>query len=237
MKNYIIVAVVLIIAFLSIYFLLKNRDSIGKEVNNVGTNLTNPVNDKVDLSSENNKNNTKENITKNNDTKKMNQEITSATINTNMGNIVVEFYSKDAPNTVANFVKLAGSGFYNNVKFHRVIKGFMIQGGDPLTKDDSKMSMWGTGGPGYSFPDEINTSAEIYKTGYKRGVLAMANSGPNTNGSQFFIMHADYPLPPLYAIFGRVVSGLEVVDKIANTKTDAGDRPTSPIIINSITLK
>jgi hypothetical protein len=167
MKNYIIVAVVLIIAFLSIYFLLKNRDSIGKEVNNVGTNLTNPVNDKVDLSSENNKNNTKENITKNNDTKKMNQEITSATINTNMGNIVVEFYSKDAPNTVANFVKLAGSGFYNNVKFHRVIKGFMIQGGDPLTKDDSKMSMWGTGGPGYSFPDEINTSAEIYKTGYK----------------------------------------------------------------------
>lgn len=237
MKNYIIVAVVLIIAFLSISFLLKNRDSIGNQVNNVGTSLTTPVNEKASpvLGEENSK--PIENITNNKDTKKMDKEITSATINTNMGNIVVEFYSKDAPNTVANFVKLAGSGFYNNVKFHRVIKGFMIQGGDPLTKDDSKMSMWGTGGPGYSFPDEINTSAEIYKTGYKRGVLAMANSGPNTNGSQFFIMHADYPLPPLYAIFGKVVSGLEVVDKIANTKTDAGDRPTSPIIINSITLK
>jgi cyclophilin family peptidyl-prolyl cis-trans isomerase len=129
-------------------------------------------------------------------------------------------------------------GFYNGIKFHRVIKGFMIQGGDPLTKDDAKMDMWGTGGPGYKFADEIDAKSTLYtKGGYAKGTVAMANSGPNTNGSQFFIMTEDYPLPPLYTIFGYVVSGQDVVDKIANVKTGPSDRPISPVIINSVTIK
>lgn len=161
----------------------------------------------------------------------------NATFHTNKGDITVEFYSKDAPKTVENFTKLAKDGFYNGVRFHRVIKGFMIQGGDPLSKDNSKMAYWGTGGPGYSFADEINANSELYKIGYKKGILAMANSGPNTNGSQFFIMHVDYPLPPLYTIFGKVVAGGDVVDKIANVKTGQNDRPIDPVTITGITLK
>jgi len=168
--------------------------------------------------------------TDNNQTKTM----TTATINTNMGNITIELFEHDAPNTTANFIKLAKAGFYDGVKFHRVIKGFMIQGGDPLSKDDGKMSMWGTGGPGYSFNDEIDAQSDLYKTGYKKGIVAMANSGPNTNGSQFFIMTEDYPLPPLYTIFGRVTSGQDVVDKIAGVATGPNDRPIESVIMNSI---
>ncbi len=168
----------------------------------------------------------------------LNNKIMNATIHTSKGDITIEFFDKEAPNTVANFIKLAKSGFYDGIKFHRVIKGFMIQGGDPLTKDNSKMAFWGTGGPGYSFADEINTKSDLYaKAGYLKGIVAMANSGPNTNGSQFFIMTENYPLPPLYTIFGKVDSGQDVVDAIANVKTGAGDRPVTPITINSITLK
>ncbi len=162
----------------------------------------------------------------------------NATLKTNKGSITIEFFDKEAPKTVANFVKLANDGFYNGIKFHRVIKGFMIQAGDPLTKDDSKKDYWGTGGPGYKFADEIEPKSDLYaKMGYAKGVVAMANSGPNTNGSQFFIMHEKYPLPPLYTIFGRVTSGQDVVDKIANVATGAGDRPLEPIVIESVTLK
>ena len=168
---------------------------------------------------------------------KVTKEMTTAIIETTKGNITVEFFDKDAPNTVANFIKLASAGFYDGIKFHRVIKGFMVQAGDPLTKDDSKMSMWGTGGPGYQFADEINPNSELYKTGYKRGIVAMANSGPNTNGSQFFIMHQDYPLPPSYTIFGRVTSGLDVVDAIATTPTGANDRPVAAVIIKNVSVQ
>ena len=160
----------------------------------------------------------------------------TATLHTNKGDIQVEFFEKDAPNTVANFVKLSKEGFYDGMKFHRVIKGFMIQGGDPNSKDDSKKDIWGTGGPSYKFADEINKNSALYQTGYKKGILAMANSGPNTNGSQFFIMHQDYPLPPLYTIFGHVVAGQDVVDSIANSATDEKDRPLSPVVINSISI-
>lgn len=151
------------------------------------------------------------------------------TLDTNYGTIVFETYDNDAPNTVKNFVTLAEKGFYNGVTFHRVIKGFMIQGGDPSGN--------GTGGPGYKFNDELNPNTESYKAGYKRGVVAMANAGPNTNGSQFFIMHADYPLPNAYTIFGKVVSGLDVVDKIANVQTGANDKPVSPVVMNKVTVK
>ena len=169
------------------------------------------------------------------------EKIMNAILRTNKGDIVIEFFVEQAPNTVANFIKLAKEGFYNGIKFHRVIKGFMIQGGDPLSKDNAQINLWGTGGPGYAFVDEINLKSDLYsKTGYKKGIVAMANSGPNTNGSQFFIMTENYSLPPLYTIFGQVVSGQEVVDKIANVKTiQPGilDRPVDAVVLESVSLK
>jgi cyclophilin family peptidyl-prolyl cis-trans isomerase len=175
-------------------------------------------------------NNTK---TENNSTKKFMNKIT---MTTNKGVIVLQLNPKIAPQTVENFEKLASSGFYNGVKFHRVIKGFMIQGGDPNSKDNNAINTWGMGGPGYKFADEIFDAA-TYQKGYKRGILAMANSGPNTNGSQFFIMHADYPLPPSYTIFGQVLTGLDTVDSIANTQTVANDRPAEDIVILKVAVE
>ncbi len=144
-------------------------------------------------------------------------------IQTSKGDITIELFNNDAPKTVANFLTLVNKGFYDNVIFHRVISGFMIQGGDPTGT--------GRGGPGYQFADELDPKAASYQAGYVRGTVAMANSGPNTNGSQFFIMHQDYPLDHNYTIFGRVVTGLEVVDAIATSKTDATDRPLEEIKI------
>jgi len=174
-------------------------------------------------------------ITQNNS--QIKKSMDTVLLKTNFGNIELTLLGSDAPKTVENFVKLAQSGFYDGVRFHRVIKGFMIQGGDPLSKDLAQSARWGTGGPGYQFADEIDPSSALYKEGYKRGVLAMANSGPNTNGSQFFIMHADYPLPPNYTIFGRVVSGIETVDKIANNPTDRNDRPIKEVVIEKMEVK
>lgn len=154
-----------------------------------------------------------------------------AILKTNHGDITIEF-SADVPNTVANFKQLASEGFYNGTKFHRVIKGFMIQGGDPLTKDDSMMARWGTGGPGYQFADEIhaNNRNEI-------GTISMANAGPNTNGSQFFINVANNNfLDSKHTVFGKVVAGMDVVTNIENTTTGAGDRPAEAVVIESITL-
>jgi cyclophilin family peptidyl-prolyl cis-trans isomerase len=158
-------------------------------------------------------------------------------LHTSKGDITVKLYTKDVPKTTANFLKLAGEKFYDGVRFHRVIKGFMIQGGDPQSKDDALAARWGTGGPGYQFADEIDTTSPIYQKGYKRGILAMANAGPNTNGSQFFIMHKDYGLPPAYTIFGEVISGLEVVDAIAESPVGESDRPLTPITITSAEVK
>jgi len=164
--------------------------------------------------------------------KKMEQKNVNVTINTNMGAIGLELYTKDAPNTVDNFVKLAKEGFYDGVKFHRVIKDFMIQGGDPLTKDASKKSAWGTGGPGYKFNDEINSHLLV------KGSIAMANSGANTNGSQFFIVTAESTpwLDGKHTNFGAVVSGMETVMNIDKTQTDGNDRPISDVVIKSIII-
>ncbi len=150
------------------------------------------------------------------------------TIKTNMGEIRFVTYDADAPNTVNNFITLAKKGFYDGIIFHRVIDGFMIQGGDPTGT--------GTGGPGYVFNDELNSQTDSYKEGYKKGVVAMANAGPNTNGSQFFIMVVDYPLPNNYTIFGKVISGQDVVDAIVKTKTGPNDRPVSPIVMEKVTI-
>ncbi len=143
------------------------------------------------------------------------------TLKTNHGDIELELFVEDSPKTVANFVNLAQSGFYNGTKFHRVIPDFMIQGGDPFSKDDD-WSNDGFGGPGYVFEDEINRHKLV------RGVLAMANSGPNTNGSQFFIVTAEATpwLDGLHTAFGRVVNGMEVVDKIEQLPRNQNDHPT-----------
>lgn len=149
-------------------------------------------------------------------------------IETNKGDITLELFSSDAPKTVENFITLANKGFYDGVIFHRVISGFMIQGGDPTGT--------GTGGPGYKFADELNSSTESYQRGYVRGTLAMANAGPNTNGSQFFIMHQDNDLPHKYTIFGKVVSGLETVDAIAAVDVNVNDKPLEDVIIKKVTV-
>jgi cyclophilin family peptidyl-prolyl cis-trans isomerase len=150
-----------------------------------------------------------------------------AVLKTDYGNIQIDLNTKDTPITSNNFIFLARNKFYDGTIFHRVIKGFMIQGGDP--KGD------GTGGPGYKFEDEKFVGE------YTRGTVAMANSGPNTNGSQFFIMHQDYQLRKNYVIFGHVTSGIDVVDKIASaevTQSFGGEnsKPTSPVKIQSVEI-
>ncbi len=146
-----------------------------------------------------------------------------ATLETNHGEIVIEFDADRSPQTVNNFVFLARDGFYDGVVFHRVIENFMIQGGDPTGT--------GRGGPGYRFRDEVEGAG-----GYSRGTVAMANAGPNTNGSQFFICHTDVGLPHSYTIFGSVVSGMEAVDSIAASATDNNDRPHDDVVIESVTV-
>ena len=147
----------------------------------------------------------------------------TATLATNHGDIVIRLDAERSPLTVNNFVTLARDGFYDGVIFHRVINGFMVQGGDPTGT--------GRGGPGYKFRDELEGTGT-----YLRGTVAMANAGPNTNGSQFFICHADYPLPHNYTIFGQVTDGLDAVDSIASTPTDRSDRPHEDVVINSVTI-
>jgi cyclophilin family peptidyl-prolyl cis-trans isomerase len=155
-----------------------------------------------------------------------------ANVETNHGTIRFELLETDAPNTTENFRTLAERGYYDGVIFHRVIKNFMIQGGDP-----TGTGRGGASASGGRFADEINRSSDVYKTGYRAGTVAMANAGPNTNGSQFFIMHTDYQLPPSYTIFGRVIEGQDVVDKIANVKTASGDRPVEDVVMNKVTIE
>jgi cyclophilin family peptidyl-prolyl cis-trans isomerase len=158
--------------------------------------------------------------------------MTRAVIATEKGDIDVDLFTEGAPKAAANFVKLARQGFYDDVIFHRVIPGFMIQGGDGQfgKKASLNKDRVGTGGPGYKFEDEPFTGS------YSRGTLAMANAGPNTNGSQFFIMHADYPLPKNYTIFGQVTRGIEVVDAIASAPRNSRDLPNDPVAMTSVTI-
>ena len=155
-----------------------------------------------------------------------------AVIATELGDIEVDLLTESAPKAAQNFIDLAKKGFYDGVIFHRVIPGFMIQGGDGEhgKKATLNLSRVGTGGPGYKFADEPFTGS------YNRGTLAMANAGPNTNGSQFFIMHADYALPKNYTIFGQVTKGLDVVDKIAAAPRNSRDLPDSPVAMTSVRI-
>lgn len=155
-----------------------------------------------------------------------------AVIKTTAGEMVVEFWPDVAPKTVANFKKLAAEGFYDGTCFHRVIKGFMIQGGDPLTKDASKERMWGTGGPGHTVKAEFNDRS------HTRGVLSMARSqDPNSAGSQFFICHGDPTfLDGQYTAFGKLIKGDDVLEKIATTPTHQPDRPNVRQGVESIKI-
>ena len=152
----------------------------------------------------------------------------TAVIKTSMGDMSVEFFTEEAPMTVNNFINLSRDGYYDNVIFHRVISGFMIQGGDPSGTGHGEMGKY----PGYKFEDELNNQRS-----YEKGILAMANAGPDTNGSQFFIMHVDYPLPYQYTIFGLVTDGLDIIDKIASVETGDGDKPVNDVVIESVEIK
>jgi len=221
MKTIIIVVTILIMCGVG-YAIFKN-DSVDVKEANLDTIDFQEQNQKTDQDK-------KEEtiINKTEDDKK----VMTATLHTNKGDITIEFNSA-TPKTVENFVTLAKSGFYDGTKFHRVIKGFMSQGGDPLSKDDSKQSLWGTGGPGYKFRDEIIASNKN-----DIGTISMANAGPDTNGSQFFINAANNNfLDTKHTVFGKVVTGLNVATLINSVLTGANDRPVEPVIIKSITLK
>jgi peptidyl-prolyl cis-trans isomerase B (cyclophilin B) len=166
------------------------------------------------------------------DTAAMSEPKEVAVIKTSEGEMVAEFWPDVAPKTVENFKKLAKSGFYDGTAFHRVIKGFMIQGGDPLTKDESKQSRWGTGDPGYKIDAEFN------KKSHTKGVLSMARSqDPNSAGSQFFICHGNPSfLDGQYTAFGKLIKGEDVLDKIATTPTTPPDRPVKRVNVESIKI-
>jgi cyclophilin family peptidyl-prolyl cis-trans isomerase len=155
-----------------------------------------------------------------------------AVIETNKGTIKFELLETESPKTTENFRLLAQKNYYDGVIFHRVIPNFMIQGGDPLGEGYGGESAWGG-----KFDDEIDKSSMLYVGMYEKGTVAMANAGPNTNGSQFFIMHVDYPLPPNYTKFGRVIEGHDVVDAIANVPRNQNDKPLDPVIMNRVYIE
>ncbi len=163
-------------------------------------------------------------------------------VETNYGSFKIELFLNESPITAGNFKKLVESGYYDNTKFHRIIDGFMIQGGDPLTKNDSLVSRWGTGGPGYAIEDEfVKGLSNTY------GTISMANSGPNSGGSQFFINVADnsnldwdkQPSSSKHPVFGKVIEGINVVEKISKVQTNGRpyDRPIEAVIIESATIE
>jgi cyclophilin family peptidyl-prolyl cis-trans isomerase len=160
-----------------------------------------------------------------------------AAIETDHGTIELEFFEAEAPRAVENFRLLAEHGYYDGLTFHRVLSGFMIQGGDPSGDGSGGESAWGG-----TFADEIDPMSPLYRGGYRRGLVAMANRGRNTNGSQFFILHHDYELQPAYVIFARVIKGIEVVDAIANTPTTMGQdgapsQPVRPQVMRKVTIR
>ncbi len=184
----------------------------------------------------------------NNNTNNMSEEMPTneenpiVTLKTTLGEIKIELFVDKMPVTAGNFLKLAGDGFYTNQKFHRVIPGFMIQGGDPLTKDDTQQDRWGTGGPGYAIEDEHVEGEGLSNT---RGTISMANSGPNSGGSQFFINVANNtnldfdkePLSSKHPVFGKVITGMDVADAISTTPTGPRDVPDEAVEILEVTVE
>lgn len=219
-----------IIVFIALIFLsIKTMSTLSLNQSANSTNQSQVVdddhattNDTSTMNQENETNNTSSEITAENFSHLV-------TIETNLGVIKFKTYDADAPKTVNNFLTLANKGFYDGLIFHRVIDRFMIQGGDPTGT--------GAGGPGYQFEDELNPTTESYKKGYITGVVAMANAGPNTNGSQFFIMVDDVPLSHDYSIFGQVTDGQEVANAISKVKTNPSDRPLDEVKIVKVSVE
>ena len=227
--TYSVIAVLIVFLGGLAYFLQPLGVEELKKQASVNSVPSEPIKKVETLQTETNAATTSKPIAKNMEDKKY----TRAIITTNKGAIEFTFSDK-TPATVENFTKLASSNFYNGVRFHRVIKDFMIQTGDPLSKDTTNEQAWGTGGPGYKFNDELKGDEQ-----YPLGTVAMANSGPNTNGSQFFIVTANpgAPLPPNYTVFGKVTKGIETALAIQNVKTGQADRPVDDVIIESVELR
>jgi cyclophilin family peptidyl-prolyl cis-trans isomerase len=224
---YITVFVLIVITILGVFTLFKNSNQLAKSDKN--SQVLSLVGDRSvkNLNEENIEDMKKIDENKKPDFILDNNKNYQAKLTTSEGEIIINLNTKETPITANNFVYLSEKGFYNNTIFHRVIEGFMIQGGDPLGN--------GTGGPGYRFDDEP------FNGEYLRGVVAMANAGPNTNGSQFFIMHKDYSLPKNYVIFGEVIEGLNTVDKIATaavqlSRSGEDSSPVEPIIIEKVEI-
>lgn len=213
-----LVITVVVLAVLAAALLLVPRFINNRQAEDMDTNNTDDVSDEV-ASEENSK----------------------VVVTTNRGEFTLELFEKEAPITAGNFKKLVEEGFYDGIKFHRVISGFMVQAGDPNTKDDTLMDVWGTGGPGYTIEDEF--AEGLSNT---RGTISMANIGqPNSGGSQFFINLGDNsgldfdkdPLTSKHPVFGRVVTGMDVIDAIASVQTEGPDRPVDPVVIESVTYQ
>ena len=225
MKTWQIILVIAIIVALGIAGILWMKHGGNKE--DKVNNATEQANTQTTENSNQSNTNTSNNMEENFDIK--NKFVTLSV--QGFGDIKVELYDEDAPKTVENFLRLTSKGYYDGVTFHRVSKGFVIQGGDPTGTGSGGESAWGG-----TFEDELNADTASYKAGYVKGVLAMANRGPNTNSSQFFIMLGDVPLPHSYTIFGKVVAGLDVVDKIGAVEITPQMGPTDGAPVKKITI-
>ena len=232
MNNF-IVKISLILITIMIVSACQNQEAKPNSINKHEKLAEHNNNNNNNNNNMNEKDNTNQDSTPNRIDMSLAKKCKGAKIHTNKGDLEIILFNEKAPITVANFCTLAKKGFYDGIRFHRIINGFVIQVGDPLSKDESKKNLWGTGGPGYKFKDELPKSGE-----YEVGSLAMANSGPDTNGSQFFIVSGrdGVNLPPLYSLFGKVTKGLDIVEKIQNTTTDSYDRPTEDIVIEKIDI-
>jgi len=225
---------IVIIAGLGILFFYTAERNNGELNTGDLSSLEESTNDPVDANTTIGGSSPTNNITTNNTNTTVNEENKNIVVfTTNFGTITLELFRDKAPNTSENFEELAKIGFYEGTRFHRVIADFMIQGGDPQSKDISLKNRWGTGGPGYQFADEINDEKLV------KGVLAMANSGPDTNGSQFFIVTAESTpwLDGAHTAFGRVIEGMDVVEKIGAVATGPNDVPLEDVIIQKVELR
>jgi len=239
--TYVVIATLIVVLGGLAYFLQDNRNlpqvQITTEQTEVQATTTSDSIKKVIVNTTNSKTKNTTTATNNNSTTttmEIPEKITSAMITTNKGDIEITF-TTNTPETVNNFAKLAISGFYNGTRFHRVIRDFMIQGGDPLSKDVANKNSWGTGGPGYTFKDETSPTDVL-----SQGTLAMANAGPDTNGSQFFIVTSIAGTPWLagkHTVFGHVTKGLDIALRIGDMQTDGADHPLQDVIVEKITIK
>jgi|AntRauTorckE6833_2_1112554.scaffolds.fasta_scaffold00031_45 cyclophilin family peptidyl-prolyl cis-trans isomerase len=228
--------ILLVLALTLVLSACTNSNSLNNQTNSLN-NQSNNINNQTNNMDNNNTNNENQRTVL--DQEDLAQQYQYVVLKTNQGDIKIKLYTDKTPITANNFLNLAQEGFYNDTKFHRIIEGFMIQGGDPLTKDDEKKNSWGTGSPGYVIPNE-----DVQGVSNVEGTISMANAGPDTGGSQFFINTADnvaldfdkQPLQSQHSVFGEVVEGMDVVNKIESLETDPRDRPLEDAVITDVEL-